>query len=131
MFINTPVQVHGDHGNSKPIPLGDCPENFEQGEQDVFSISLPDLGTITAITINHDGTGPYPEWHLDKIEISNKHSRELYLFQYSQWLGKAGGGESVSIRVKAVRQFVNCGVSEEEVGKPGVCELDSSITNEV
>ncbi len=115
-----PVQVHGRNGSSQPHPIGDCPENFEQGECDVFGVSLPDLGTITAVTVSHDGTGPYPEWHLDRMEMRNRRSGEHYAFPCSQWVGQDGGGGSV--RLEAVRQVVTGEANEE--GKEG-----SSLAN--
>jgi len=75
--IYTLPQVHGERSSSSLFPLGMTTDNFEQGEEDIFEVSLPsdmvpmsevslpsDMGTITAITIGHDNTNPYPEWHL-------------------------------------------------------------------
>ncbi len=103
--------MHGRNGSSQPHPIGDCPENFEQGERDVFTVSLPDLGTITAVTVSHDGTGPYPEWHLDRMEMRNRRSGEHYTFPCSRWVGRDGGGGSV--RLEAVRQVVSGEANEE------------------
>lgn len=118
--------MHGKDGSSSPLPLGDGPENFEQGEEDVLTVSLPRLGAITAITVSHDGNGPYPEWHLDRIEMSNKQLGEQYTFPHSQWIGREG--EKTSVRLEAVRQVVSGGVNEvsEEVrGPPSPVSNDS------
>ena len=70
---NVTLQVHGEQGSSDPIPLGGNIADFERGECDVFQgVLVPTrVGTIQGVTVSHDGTNPYPEWHLEKVELSN------------------------------------------------------------
>ncbi len=78
---NVTLQVHGDEGSSDPIPLGDNITNFEQGERDVFrGVLFPTSigGSIQAVTLSHDGTNPYPEWHLEGVELCNHGLQQEY-----------------------------------------------------
>lgn len=78
---NVSIQVHGSEGSSDPIPLGDNILNFEQGECDVFrGVLLPTSigGSVEALTVQHDGCNPYPEWHLDRVELCNTDLQREY-----------------------------------------------------
>ena len=78
---NVTLQIHGSGGVSEPIPLGDNLANFEQGECDVFKgVLVPtSIGTVEAVTVSHDGTNPYPDWHLEKILLKNTSTHDEYL----------------------------------------------------
>ena len=70
---NVTLQVHGSQGSSLPTPLGDNVANFEQGECDVFPGVLVPVsvgGALEGVTLSHDGSNPYPEWHLERVELS-------------------------------------------------------------
>ena len=75
------LQVHGSDGDTRPIPLGEDISNFEQGEHDVFpGVVLPgDIGQVHHVTVSHDNTNPYPDWHLDRIKLVNDITGEEYL----------------------------------------------------
>ena len=89
-YTHTPhPQVHGERCSSSPLPLGTTTDNFEQGEEDVFEVSLPsDMGTVTAVTIGHDNTRPYPEWHLDRMEMESGCGGERYLFPCGRYVAR-------------------------------------------
>ena len=79
---NVTFQVHGDRGSSDPFPLGDNIANFEQGECDVFRGVLIPAGIgghVEAITVSHDGSNPYPEWHLERVELECARLQQTYL----------------------------------------------------
>ena len=81
------LQVHGEHCSSSSLPLGTTTDNFEQGEEDVFTVSLPsDMGAITAITVGHDNTQPYPDWHLDHITMESGCGQEKYTFPCGRYV---------------------------------------------
>ena len=65
------LQIHGSHGDSAVIPLGDGVANFEQGEHDVFrDVCVCDgVGPVEAVTVCHDGSRPYPDWHLERVTV--------------------------------------------------------------
>ena len=54
--------------------LEDRPEYFERGQVDEFNLQLPNTigSNVTALTVGHDNNNPYPEWHLDHIELSSE-----------------------------------------------------------
>ena len=37
--------------------------------EDVFEVLDSYLGDLHAVTVGHDGTGPNPAWHLDRVEV--------------------------------------------------------------
>lgn len=81
---NVTFQVHGDRGSSDPFTLGDNIADFERGECDVFpGVLLPTAigNCVNALTVSHDGTNPYPEWHLERVELASSRLRLAYHFQ--------------------------------------------------
>jgi len=90
--VYTLPQVHGECSSSSLLPLGTTTDNFEQGEEDIFEVSLPsDMGTITAITIGHDNTNPYPEWHLDRVEMESGCGGERCMFPCGRYVQDIAG----------------------------------------
>lgn len=79
-WSNVVLQVHGSHGDSPVIPLGDGVANFEQGEHDVFrDIVLCDGVTVVeSVSVSHDGARPFPDWHLERVSLVNQHTGEHY-----------------------------------------------------
>lgn len=65
----------GDEGikevTSERLWLEDRPEYFERGQVDEFRVTLPQsIGSnVTGLTVGHDNSNPYPEWHLDHVEL--------------------------------------------------------------
>ena len=68
------------------IALSGGDECFQEGEEDVFPITLPhSLLPLSSLTLSHDNTGPYPEWHVDRVAVENSSTRESYMFQCGRW----------------------------------------------
>ena len=99
------LQIHGSKGSSPPIDLGDSIANFEQGEHDTFQgVSVPGpLGMVEALAVTHDGTGPYPAWHLEKVQLKNHLTAEEYTCPCDRWewvwLEKQVGGYMLGLKV--------------------------------
>lgn len=36
-------------------------------QEDVFTVMLPDVGTLTHLGVRSDGSGQHPTWHLEKV----------------------------------------------------------------
>ena len=56
--------------------------NFEQGECDIFPnvpIPVTQEDSVESITLAHDNTNPYPDWHVDKVVLLNHDTGEEYL----------------------------------------------------
>lgn len=81
---NVTLQLHGSQGSSAPIPLGDNVANFEQGEEDVFTgveVQGGGLESVEGVTLSHDGTGPYPDWHVQTVSLTNTRTGREYRCQ--------------------------------------------------
>ena len=62
-------------------------DDFEKGNTDVFSVTLPDLGEIQRVCIRHSDTGNKPGWHLQDIRVVSEQGEE-WTFYFNQWLAK-------------------------------------------
>ena len=83
------LQLHGNERTSAPVHLGDNVANFEQGEEDVFrGVEIGGSeklgGKLEMVTLSHDGTGPYPDWHVDSVHLTDVHTAQEYLCR-SNW----------------------------------------------
>lgn len=75
------------------IALSGGDECFQEGEEDAFPITLPhSLLPLSSLTLSHDNTGPYPEWHVDRVAVENRNTGESYVFQCGRW-GEGRGEE--------------------------------------
>lgn len=48
--------------------LDNSKNNFERGQVDVFTLSLPNLGAIKKLLIGHDDFGAGADWHLAEVK---------------------------------------------------------------
>ncbi|XP_044287456.1 lipoxygenase homology domain-containing protein 1 isoform X2 [Varanus komodoensis] len=78
----------GDTGERKLSKSETSTNKFERGQEDIFTIQAVDLGTLYKIKIRHDNTLPRPDWFLEKVEILNDNTDDLYLFQCERWLSR-------------------------------------------
>lgn len=63
--------------------------SFEAGSEDHFDIELEDIGTPYKIRIGHDNKGWGAAWHLDKVILKNKTTKEAFEFPCGRWLAKS------------------------------------------
>ncbi|WIA17082.1 hypothetical protein OEZ85_013981 [Tetradesmus obliquus] len=63
---NISVNVMGLKGHSGWQQLRARQDSFERGQEDCFTLKLPDLGPLTHLALKSDGAGEGPAWHLDK-----------------------------------------------------------------
>uniref|UniRef100_A0A670JIB8 Lipoxygenase homology PLAT domains 1 n=1 Tax=Podarcis muralis TaxID=64176 RepID=A0A670JIB8_PODMU len=85
------LTIYGDLGDTGERQLSSSETNmnkFERGQEDIFSIQAVDLGAVFKINIRHDNTNPRPDWYLEKIEILNDNTEELFLFPCERWLSR-------------------------------------------
>ncbi|KAH0627806.1 hypothetical protein JD844_008220 [Phrynosoma platyrhinos] len=78
----------GDTGERKLSKSETCMNKFERGQEDMFTIKAVDLGTVYKIRIRHDNSFPRPDWYLEKVEILDENTDDLYLFQCERWLSR-------------------------------------------
>ncbi len=63
--------------------------NFERGECDIFrDVNIPtSIGSsVEAVSVSHDGSHPYPEWHLEKVVLKSNTTREEYHCHCERWV---------------------------------------------
>ncbi|CAG0915928.1 unnamed protein product [Notodromas monacha] len=77
---NVWVSVTGTLGETKPIelPRGLTHVVFEH----------KNLGVLSSLTIGHDNSGMYPNWHVDHVLVRNEVTGHTYVFSCGRWLGK-------------------------------------------
>eukprot|EP00050_Salpingoeca_kvevrii_P015164 m.44214 g.44214 ORF g.44214 m.44214 type:complete len:3379 (-) comp6188_c0_seq3:109-10245(-) len=79
-------------GPTDLAPLTQNAEPFQAGQVDIFSFDAEDTGDISYITVEHDGAGDQPDWHLKHIEvIVSEHAHSFcrgYMFLCNRWLSK-------------------------------------------
>uniref|UniRef100_A0A803U0L0 Lipoxygenase homology PLAT domains 1 n=1 Tax=Anolis carolinensis TaxID=28377 RepID=A0A803U0L0_ANOCA len=83
------IIIYGDLGDTGEKQLSSSEtftNKFERGQDDIFTIQAVDLGSVYKIKIRHDNSFPRPDWYLEKVEILNEDTDELFLFQCERWL---------------------------------------------
>ncbi|KAF5404278.1 hypothetical protein PHET_02377 [Paragonimus heterotremus] len=71
------------------LPASSTPSEsrlFEKGAEDVFRVNFADVGVLYKLRISHDNSGPNPQWHLEKVVLTNLNTEEQYLFFCNRWL---------------------------------------------
>jgi hypothetical protein len=63
------IVLSGTSGSSGLQNLDNAKNNFEKGQVDEFRITCDDLGDLEYASIQHDNSGKYPGWYVDRIEI--------------------------------------------------------------
>ncbi len=123
---NVTIQIHGSHDNSTVIPLGDGVTNFEAGEHDVFrDVCSSNVGDIEGITISHDGSRAFPDWHIARVAIIDNNTGHKHIAHYDRlvysvlyivcinvywkyrWLKATDGKEAAKIRLPTVLQALH------------------------
>lgn len=56
---------------------------------DVFSLEAVDLGKLHKVHIRHDNALFNPSWFLDKVEIEDCETGQMYVFHCERWLAKS------------------------------------------
>ncbi|XP_034956813.2 lipoxygenase homology domain-containing protein 1 [Zootoca vivipara] len=85
------LTIYGDLGDTGERQLSSSETNmnkFERGQEDIFSIQAVDLGAVYKINIRHDNTNPRPDWYLEKVEVLNDNTEDLFLFPCERWLSR-------------------------------------------
>ena len=75
---NVYITIYGENGDSGKQKLTSGKNNFERGATDTFGIQCIDLGKISKVKIEHDGTGFGAGWFLDKIKVSTGKGEQYY-----------------------------------------------------
>ncbi|XP_063155355.1 oxygen-regulated protein 1 [Candoia aspera] len=85
------IILFGDMDTSHLIQLKtslDHQNMFERGKTDTFKIKTKNIGRLQKIEIGHDGKGFGNGWFLEKVEITDMSTNELYSFSCNRWLAE-------------------------------------------
>ena len=86
---NVFVTISGEKGDTGRRPLTQRFRNlFERNQTDVFVIEASDLGTLTALTIEHDNKGFGSGWLLDRVIVTDEKRNVRVEFPCGKWLDK-------------------------------------------
>nr|XP_040124039.1 oxygen-regulated protein 1 [Ictidomys tridecemlineatus] len=83
------IVLYGQHRSSAPIYLyGTDGTRFQDGHEDIFTITVGDIGTVFKIRIGHTNSGHSPSWHCKKIQLQNMNSGEEFYIPVQRWLAR-------------------------------------------
>ncbi|DBB10366.1 TPA: hypothetical protein ACH3X3_001925 [Trebouxia sp. C0006] len=77
--------LFGHLGDSGPQSL-DGKAAFGTAAVDVFQFTCKDVGQMQMLRIGHNNTGTSPDWHLDKVIITERESGSRAVFKCGRWL---------------------------------------------
>ncbi|GIL66538.1 hypothetical protein Vafri_20035 [Volvox africanus] len=82
------IDLFGSRGKLLDLYLRDATgDSFSEGYEDVFFFPDPGLGDLGSVCISHDDSGESPNWHLDRVEITNTGTGRTNIFVCKQWIG--------------------------------------------
>ncbi|XP_033614996.1 oxygen-regulated protein 1 [Fukomys damarensis] len=83
------IVLYGQYRSSAPIYLyGTDGVRFQDGQKDIFTITVGDIGTPFKIRIGHTNCGPSPSWHCKEIQLQNMNSRKEFYVPVQRWLAQ-------------------------------------------
>ncbi|WAR01121.1 LOXH1-like protein, partial [Mya arenaria] len=96
---NIYVTIFGKTGATKKTHLKKMHKNrkpFQQGDSDVFKIHDACVGPMTKLKIEHDNTGIFPGWYLERVVVTDLlHPKWKYYFPCGQWLARDEGDGAI------------------------------------
>ena len=93
---NVSIILYGDLGVSERQTLSDVRRtSFERGQTDTFEVEDLDIGSLTKLKVEHDGSGVRPAWFLESASVTSEETGQVWVFPCSQWLDASkGNGET-------------------------------------
>ncbi|XP_021565300.1 lipoxygenase homology domain-containing protein 1-like [Carlito syrichta] len=83
------IILYGQHRSSAPIYLfGTDETQFQDGHEDIFAITVGDIGTLFKIRIGHTNSGHSPSWHCKEIQLQNMNSGKHFCIPVQRWLAR-------------------------------------------
>ncbi|XP_073923041.1 oxygen-regulated protein 1 isoform X3 [Castor canadensis] len=83
------IVLYGQHRSSVPIYLyGTDGGRFQDGHEDIFTITVGDIGMLFKIRIGHTNTGCSPSWHCKEIHLQNMNSGRQFYIPVQRWLAR-------------------------------------------
>ncbi|XP_077916249.1 lipoxygenase homology domain-containing protein 1 isoform X1 [Halichoerus grypus] len=89
---NVFVTIFGANGDTGKRELKQKMRNlFERGSTDRFFLETLELGELRKVRVEHDGSGHYSGWLVDKVEVTNTSTGVATIFNCGRWLDKKRG----------------------------------------
>uniref|UniRef100_A0A2K6MCD9 Oxygen-regulated protein 1 n=1 Tax=Rhinopithecus bieti TaxID=61621 RepID=A0A2K6MCD9_RHIBE len=83
------IILYGQHRSSAPIYLyGTDGARFQDGHEDIFTITVGDIGTLFKIRIGHTNSGHSPSWHCKEIQLHNMNSGKQFYVPVQRWFAR-------------------------------------------
>ena len=103
---NVSINIFGEEGSSGPIILTDfslCRKVFYRGSVTNFFVSLPRcLGKLVKLCIWHDNFGQSPSWFLQKVTITESHTKNKWCFFANRWIAVERGSGDLFLELTAL-----------------------------
>ncbi|XP_004623680.1 lipoxygenase homology domain-containing protein 1 isoform X2 [Octodon degus] len=89
---NVFVTIFGANGDTGKRELKQKACNlFERGSTDRFFLETLELGELRKVRLEHDGSGYYSGWLVDRVEVTNTSTGVATIFTCGRWLDKSRG----------------------------------------
>ncbi|XP_003474113.1 lipoxygenase homology domain-containing protein 1 isoform X2 [Cavia porcellus] len=89
---NVFVTIFGANGDTGKRELKQKMCNlFERGSTDRFFLDTLELGELRKVRLEHDGSGYFSGWLVDKVEVTNTSTGVATIFTCGRWLDKNRG----------------------------------------
>ncbi|XP_013375654.1 PREDICTED: oxygen-regulated protein 1 [Chinchilla lanigera] len=83
------IILYGQHRSSAPIYLyGTDGARFQAGQEDIFTITVGDIGTPFKMRIGHTNSGLSPSWHCKEIRLQSINSGDEFHIPVQRWLAQ-------------------------------------------
>ncbi|XP_047382696.1 lipoxygenase homology domain-containing protein 1 isoform X3 [Sciurus carolinensis] len=89
---NVFVTIFGANGDTGKRELKQKMRNlFERGSTDRFFLETLELGELRKVRLEHDGSGYYSGWLVERVEVTNTSTGVATIFTCGRWLDKSRG----------------------------------------
>ncbi|XP_004422559.1 PREDICTED: lipoxygenase homology domain-containing protein 1 isoform X1 [Ceratotherium simum simum] len=89
---NVFVTIFGANGDTGKRELKQKMHNlFERGSTDRFFLETLELGELRKVRLEHDSSGYYSGWLVEKVEVTNTSTGVATIFNCGRWLDKKRG----------------------------------------
>ncbi|XP_027629674.1 lipoxygenase homology domain-containing protein 1-like [Tupaia chinensis] len=83
------ITLYGEFRSSAPIYLyGANRARFQSGSEDIFTITVGNIGTLFKVRIGHTNSGCSPSWHCKEIQLQNMNSGNQFYVPVQRWLAQ-------------------------------------------
>lgn len=97
------IVLYGDKASSGPVVLDNGMDNFEAGQEDQFTIELPDLGELNRLEIGHNDEGFGSGWYLEQVTVHDPATGRAWKFLANRWLATDEGDGKTSCTLTVSR----------------------------